>query len=235
MGAFLHPFIACARPARSESIRLPLGASIRTDFLELRLLDSGISSSVTGSSGRRGLLSPSEKSVYFCAFGTLENTFVTALDLRNLRCEMVFNEKYHYQADVYADLDGFLVQTLEPLYEADLVVAAKVPVKLTVMLTKSRIELGFNEGLMSPCRCLEKGDYRYTFALADNETESAKTPRKNEPYYTECTALPCPTSFLDAHEVPRSVFGKGVVKYSYFLTGNPQTPGKSTIPTWKSS
>ena len=203
------------------------GEKILTDFLELTVTRAEVRPSLIGSKGSGRVLNPSEKSQYYCVWGTLTNTGFSDLKLDNMYAEMIFNDKYRYKTDIFVDYEGALKETLEPLCDSDLVIAAKIPNKLVDMMETCSVELVFSEETSYNCNSLESGDYHYVISFNEESMEQAKEgPVREKSFFEECPALPLPQCFMDANEVSsyRNTVGKRAnsVKYSYSLTGHPK-------------
>ena len=203
-----------------------LGDTVLTEDLEITVIRSEVRPSLIGSKGNGRTLNPSDKSQYFCIWGTITNNGVSELKLDHLYAEAVFNEKYRYKTEIYVDYEGQLRETLDPLCDADLVIVAKIPNKLVGMMESCQVELAFYADFTRVCNSLENCDFRYTIAFDRESTEQAKEgPVREDAFFKECPALPLPESFMDAHEVSsyHQSAGKrsGSIKYSYSLTGHP--------------
>ncbi len=203
------------------------GETILTDFLEMTVNRAEVRPSLIGSGGSGRTLNPSEKSQYYCVWGTLTNTGFSDLKLGNMYAEMIFNDKYRYKTDIFVDYEGALQESLEPLCDSDLVIAAKIPNKLVDLMETCAVELVFSEETSYACNSVESGDYHYLISFNEESMEQAKEgPVREQSFFDECPALPLPQCFMDANEVSsyRNTVGKRAnsVKYTYSLTGNPK-------------
>ena len=202
--------------------------SIRTEEILLKITGSEFRDRVIGKAGIGTTLPESDKSKYFCVVGTAENVGFETVRIGNIYAEAVFNGKYRFQADVYADYEGRLVKDLDPLCEGTLLIVAKVPNKLVDIMESCALEMSFADGLASTLLSAENGTNHYRLVLGQPELEKAmEEPEREVIFFDDCPALPRPESFFDVHalaEHQMKLSSRPYTWYPFSLSGLPQSP-----------
>lgn len=193
----------------AETTEITFGEPVETSSMLLTVDGAFIDRAFIGSAGSGVTFPPSEKSRYFILTGTIENVGFDTFSTDNLNVEFKFNNKYKYEGEAYAELDGRLERDLDALYDAPLYIVAEIPVKLLDRMEDCVITFYCNDDMTQRAVSMESSDVCFTLSLDGAAIESAKAGRQRTvTYFEECPALPDPTSLVDVRMSSHRGFGR---------------------------
>ena len=197
----LMMLVPLAGTAAGTTAQIVLGETVTTDFLELCITGKDIRPSVIGSANAGRVFEPSEKSMYFCLTGTISNIGLEGFSTKDILFNLKFNDKYSYSAEALVEIDGWLKNDLDPLYEGKLCVVTTIPKKLVDLMETCTVTISFNEGIRKAPVSTDDADYIYVLEIGKEDTQAAKDgPEISVAYMEDCPALPDPTSLVSLRQ-----------------------------------
>ncbi len=128
--------------------KLNLGDSVKLEFVEFTLQSASWSDTIkpTVTDSFYSYKADEENESYFWLCGTLKNIAGESYDVEDIVAEIVFNDKYTYQAKLIADDGGsdFYGNQVKPLGSVKFYIYASVPDEVRDIYTTATVKFGFN-------------------------------------------------------------------------------------------
>lgn len=166
-------------------------------------------------SGNGTYVTAPKDSRYFALVGTITNRSTGSLEVGNLLGEISL-DGYIYAASTKADHNNQLTTSVTPMTTSNYYVFAAIPDTLTKTAASGQIKLAFNDNFQEKPSDFDHADFVFKFTF-DNETiaQAWLPPEKEMVYFSECPALPMPSSYSEVEEVSNFVMVSDDIKYTY--------------------
>lgn len=158
-------------PAEDEFIQLNLGDCITLDFVDFTVDSASWSDTIkpTDTSGFYSYKPDNDNESYFWLCGTMKNTSGNAYSVEDIVSEIVFDDKYTYNAYLIADDGGddFYGDYVKPLSTVKYYIYVSAPDEVKEIYNSATVRFGFaNNFSGSYYDEFEECDYLYEVKLA---------------------------------------------------------------------
>lgn len=155
-----------------------------------------------------------DNSHYFALVGTLTNTSSRTLSVSDVFGEIMLDQ-YIYSTKAEVDHNGRLEDSISPMSSGTYYIYSTVPDTLTKIASSGEVKLAFNFDFAGTPPSFDQADFVFRVMLNDQDIANAwKQPEREMAYFSECPALPMPSSFADVSEVSKFTRTNNV-RYSF--------------------